>query len=143
MLVASTFVVGGLATALMIMGLTDPEAKWWLIGVSTPVLLAYVWAWVRVWRVGVVIGEREVTVISWFTVMRLSRSGIERWSAESYTGVFFVLGWPVAGGRLEPGVLMVDLKNGVRHQVAGTATLRATARDQARYLNGWVRQVDA
>lgn len=139
MLLASTFVGGGLGTAVMIMGLTHPDSMGWLIGVSAPVLLAYAWAWVRIWRVGVVIRESEVTVTSWFAVRRFSRESVERWSVGPYTGAFYVLGWPIAAGRLEPGVLTVDLVNGGRQQVSGTATMRTTARAQARCLNEWLQ----
>lgn len=136
---ASTLLVGGLAVAMFVIGLTSGTGAWLLIGISTPILITYSWAWIRVWRVGVVIRDDKVVITSWFSSECLGRREMSWWSSDSYTRVLFVLGWPVAGGALEPGVLSVDLVDGTRRQVAGTVSLRSSVRAQARFLNAWLR----
>lgn len=141
MLSASTLIGGGFATALLVVGVQEAgDASWLLIGVSAPLLGCYFWAWIRVWRVGATIRDHDVTFTSWSGVQTIAKEDVERWSAEPYSGFFSVVGWPVAGGFLQPGELLVDLADGSRHRVPGTATLRTTAREQARFLNDWSRR---
>lgn len=135
MLFASTLVVGGLSAAMMIVGIGLRSDGWFLVGISAPVFGLYIWAWIRVWRIGLGFEEEGVVARSWFSTTRYANDDLERWSAEPYTGVLYVLGWPVAGGALEPGILNVDLRDGTRRPVAGSVTFRTTARAQARVLN--------
>lgn len=139
MLSVSTLIVGGAAIAILVIGLVSGGEIWLFVPFAASVLIAYFWAWIRVWRVGFKIYDDEVVATSWFTVTTFRRDNLVRWSSESYTGVFYVLGWPIASGRLEAGIVTVDLADGVRRDGRGTATLRTTARDQARFLNGWLR----
>lgn len=61
-----------------------------------------------------------------------------RWSAQSYTGWLYIIGWPVAGGGLEPGILHVSTTDGERLVVHGTVAFRRTVRVQALALNDWL-----
>ena len=134
MLFASTLVVGGLSAAVMIVGIGLRSDGWFLVSISAPVLGLYIWAWIRVGRIGVRFEDEGVVAKSWFSTTRYANNDLERWSAEPYTGVLYVLGWPVAGGALQPGILNVDLRDGTRRPMAGSVTFRTTARAQARVL---------
>lgn len=98
----------------------------------------FVWLWARLPFTRIkVVGERLV-VRSWWRTFHFDRRDLARCSADGYTGLLFILGWPVAAGRAEPGILRFERRDGSRIAVAGTVTWRSTATKQARWVNDWL-----
>lgn len=99
---------------------------------------AYLWLWLGFFLPTVAITRDEVRLRSWFATYSYRRDEVERFSAESYTGWFYVVGWPVAGGALEPGVLTVKTVDRKVVRVSGTLSWRRSAQALAADLNEWL-----
>ena len=137
MLTASSCVVGGVAAAVLVLGPSGPLA-WAAVGVSSIALGIYGWLWVRIAWVGVWVSQQELVVRGWWRSQRFARSELARFSSASYTGWFYNVGWPVAAGAFEPGVLQIWTLRGEQILLPSSVTWRSTATRQAARLNDWL-----
>lgn len=106
--------------------------------VATPATLLFAWLWTRLPFTRIRVVDDQLLVRSWWRTFRFDKQDLARCSADGYTGVLFILGWQVAAGRAEPGMLHFERKDGTRIAVPGTVTWRGTATKQARWVNDWL-----
>lgn len=107
-----------------------------LVGVS--IVLCFAILWLRFPWIQVATGREFLRIRSWWSRSCIKRADIVRVEVESYTGFFYVVGWPVVSGALQSGALIATRINGERVRLGGTVTSYRTARLQAEEINRWL-----
>lgn len=105
------------------------------LGVSVGLFLAALW--VRFPAMGLYVDGDDLVARSWWSTRRYARSTMQRCRADEYGGLFFLFGWPVSGGQLQSGHIVLEA-GGVCHTLGGTVTSLEAARKQAEAINRWL-----
>lgn len=135
-LAASTCIGGGVFFAVFMIGaLSGTVLAPVLLLIGAGGVVVYGWLWLRFPWVGVWVDGEWIVVRSWWTSMCVPCDGVVRVRAESYSGWFYVVGLPIAGGVLELGALSLDTSDRGVVRLGGTVTWLRSARAQARALN--------
>lgn len=99
--------------------------------------LGIVAMWVRFPATGLYLDDDVIVVKSWWSTKRYPRSTLQRCRAEPYGGFFFILGWPVSGGMLQSGEILLEAGGYVR-TAGGTVTSLGVTVKQAEIVNRWL-----
>lgn len=118
---------------------TPLAAKVFLLVISSVGGALLAWMWGRLPFTGVDLSEDRARVRSWFSSRLFMRAHIERFSYADYGGLFYIVGWPVAGGSLQSGMItVVTTAPSGEQELNGTVTNHRVAREQAEMLNQWL-----
>lgn len=102
-----------------------------------PVIVGLVWAWLRVWWVGVFLESEMLVARSWWRTRSYSRSSIRRATGVLEEGWFYILCWPVVSGSLQSGVVQLQTQDNL-FVLDGSLTSLGSARAEAERVNRWL-----
>jgi hypothetical protein len=113
-------------------GVTPPVV---LTGIGVGLLLTLLW--VRLPRTGLYIQGDTLIAKCWWSTKRFQRDELVRSRSEPYSGWFYVFGWPVPGGVLQSGHVVLETPR-MTYELGGTVTSMGAARRQSEAINRWL-----